>query len=64
MEKLGKIITSAAAVVLAYEVGKFTGAAISMKQTLRKSPDLEKVTCKFGNSEFTIYQSKKVTAKK
>ena len=59
MEKLCKVIVGAGAVVLAYEVGKYAGAAISMKQTLRKNPNLEKITCKFKNSELTIYQSKK-----
>ncbi len=59
MEKLGKFIVGAGAVLLAYEVGKYAGAAISMKQTLRKNPHLEKITCKFKNSELTIYQSKK-----
>ena len=59
MEKLGKIVVGVGAAILAYEVGKYAGAAISMKQTLRKYPELDKITCKFKNSELTIYQSKK-----
>lgn len=63
MEKICKVFVGAGAVVLAYELGKYAGAAISMKQTLRKNPEMDKITCKFKRSELTIYQSKKNKAK-
>ena len=59
MKKFGKIMVGVGVALFAYEIGKYAGAAISMKQALRKSPELEKISCKFGCSELTIYQSKK-----
>ena len=62
--KLNNIIIGIGVVIATYEIGKYTGAAISMKQTLCKNPELDKITCRFKNSELTMYQSKNKKAKR
>ena len=62
--KFTQILIGTGAMCLIYSIGKCAGVAISMMDTLRKNPELDKVSYKFKNSEFTMYRSTKGKATK